>query len=298
MADRPTNRPRRAFGSDEPTPDRPGRAGRGADEPAAGGAGNGGAGNGGAGTGGAGNGGRFTEDEARPIFREAAPDADAATVRTPTPDTSTSAGPASDRSTADETGAADGPETSETDAAATGATRATRLNFTPRVRPSDDDATTLLPRTTGLAGSRTPAADDAGDDLDDLDDRPRRLGRRARLAVLIGAVAAVVVVGLAIGVAIIGGRAQPGAAGEPGQSTSTSTASPSPAALLDDASMLTPAGARGIDARRTWAAGTTVRGPVPEASGASCLGSDPLEGAPTAQQTITRTLTASGSGAP
>ncbi|MGI3786601.1 MAG: hypothetical protein ACRYG2_38135, partial [Janthinobacterium lividum] len=51
-------------------------------------------------------------------------------------------------------------------------------------------------------------------------------------------------------------------------------------------------------ARRTWAAGTTVRGPVPEASGASCLGSDPLEGAPTAQQTITRTLTASGSGAP
>ena len=41
-----------------------------------------------------------------------------------------------------------------------------------------------------------------------------------------------------------------------------------------------------------------MRGAVPDGSGAACLGSDPLEGAPTAQQTITRTLTASGSSAP
>jgi hypothetical protein len=62
--------------------------------------------------------------------------------------------------------------------------------------------------------------------------------------------------------------------------------------------MLAPAGAQAINPKQTWTAGTTVRGPVPDGSGPACLGSNPLEGSPTAQQTITRTLAGSGSSAP
>ncbi len=296
MADRPTNRPRRAFDADEPTPERPSRADRKAAHKAAHAPQQPDAPAGGPATEGPGTGGRFTEDEARPIFREAAPDADAATVRTPG-SAVPSPGPDPDE-TADETRPTDDPTTPGDDAGSTGADRPGRLNFVPRARPAEDDATTLLPRTTGLTGSRTPALDETGDDLDDLDDRPRRLGHRARLALLVGGVAAVVVLGLAIGYAVVGVRDQPGTGGDPSQPASTSAASPSPTALLDDTSMLAPAGARAIDTRRTWAAGTTVRGAVPDGSGAACVGSDPIEGAPTPQQTITRTLTASGSGSP
>ena len=107
------------------------------------------------------------------------------------------------------------------------------------------------------------------------------------------------VVGLAIGAAVVGVREQPGAGRRPVRHDHAARRpAPSAAALLDDASMLTPEGARPIDGKRTWTAGTTVRGPVPDGSGAACLGSDPLEGAPTAQQTITRTLTANGSSTP
>ncbi len=104
--------------------------------------------------------------------------------------------------------------------------------------------------------------------------------------------------GLAVGYAVVGVRDQPGGTGEPEGTTSSSAATPSAAALLDDTSMLTPEGARAIDDRRTWTAGEVARGALPAGSGASCLGSDPLEGAPTAQQTLSRTLTASGSDAP
>ena len=257
--DRPTNRPRRAFdgapSGSEPTTD-----------PAAG------------------LEGRFTEDEARPIFREAAADADAATVRTP-------AGDPTPSSPSPETPASKDAVDTDPDGGGSAPTRPGKLNFTPRARPAEveDDATTLLPRTTGSAAA-------GGSDDDDLDERPRGLGGRGRLALLIGGVAAVVAVGLAIGYAVVGVRDTPGA--DPTTSTSSSVASPSAAALLDDASMLAPTGAQAIDAKRTWTAGTTVRGPVPDGSGAACLGSDPLEGAPTAQQTITRSLTASGSSAP
>ncbi|MGI3784168.1 MAG: hypothetical protein ACRYG2_25695 [Janthinobacterium lividum] len=264
MADRPTNRPRRAFGADEPTPDA-----------------------------GAGLEGRFTEDEARPIFREAAADADAATVRTPATDVPAGRVPIK---TPDEDGAAEGPEDPEGETGTAALPRTGRLNFTPRARPVEDDATTLLPRTTDRVETSARGADDPADY--DLDERPRRLGSRARLAVLIGAVAAVVIVGLAIGAAVVGVRNQPGAGADPAPTATSATVTPSATALLDDASMLAPEGAQAIDGKRTWTAGTTVRGPVPDGSGAACLGSDPLEGAPTAQQTITRTLTASGSSAP
>ena len=277
--DRSKPRPRRAFGDDEPTtgrpdPEAPATPDAGTTGPAdeAGAADEAAATDGGTGAGA----GRFTEDEARPIFREAAPDADAATVRTPVGD-------------------------EPADPAEAAPTRTGRLNFTPRARPVEDDATTLLPRTTGKGEDRAEGLAAVALDDDELDDRPRRLGSRARLALLIGAVAAVVVVGLAIGYAVVGVRDQPGAVVDPGQTATGATAapgSPSPTALLEDTSMLAPEGARAINPRRTWTAGTTVRGPIPDGSGPACLGSDPLEGAPTAQQTITRTLAASGSGAP
>jgi hypothetical protein len=286
MADRPTNRPRRAFGADDPTPEQP-RPDAGATGDArtpeqdagtppqdAGTTGTGPAADRPAGAGVLGGAAGGAEDEVRPIFREAAPDADAATVRTPATDASSADTPVQD---------------------GTGTTRAPRLSFAPRVRPAEDDETTVLPRT-GAGADRTPEPDEIGDDLDD---RPRRLGHRARLALLIGAVAAVVIVGLAVGYAVVGVHGQPSAGGDPTQPVaSTGAPTPSATALLDDSSMLAPTGAQAIDPRRTWAAGATTRGPVPDGSGAACLGSDPLEGAPTSQQTITRTLTANGSDAP
>lgn len=266
-----------------------------------------------AGGSGADRGGRFTEDEARPIYREAATDADAATVRTPgsapapaptaaEPDAGTTSGarPAA----APEASGAAGRGEAEEDAPP--GTRPSRLNFTPRALPADDDeSTTLLPRTTGRAGAGArgaagdPAPGSDPDDLDDLDDGPRRLGRRGRLALLVGAVAAVVAVGLAVMYAVIGVRDQPGTTGDPSAGAASSAAgTPSAAALLDDSSMLTAEGARPTDPKRTWTVGSTVRGPVPAGSGPACLGSDPLEGAPTAQQTITRTVSSTGSDAP
>lgn len=294
--DRSPHSPRRAAPGEDPAPtgssaprgSEPGRTGSGGDAT--------GAGNGavkGAGSTGAGTPGRFTEDEARPIFREAAADADAATVRTPAGSTEGAAA----TTTGPEAAPADGAAAA-TDAAAGSTTGSRRLNFTPRARPADDeDATTLLPRTTGR-DARAAAVTDP--DLDDLDERPRRLGRRGRLALLVSAVAAVVVVGLGVGYAVVGVRDQdPGADGVPGGTTSSSAAAtPSAAALLDDTSMLTAQGATPILPKRTWTVGEVVRGPLPAGTGPGCLGSDPLEGAPTAQQTLSRTVTADGSDAP
>lgn len=306
MADeRPTYRPRRAAGGDTP-PERQATSGptttgststpgTTAPDAAAGApAGSTAAGSTAAGgtSAGADRGGRFTDDEARPIFREAAADADAATVRTPggTDGAQPDQDPDPDR----------GPSTDEqaTADAAPSSRGSRRLNFTPRSRPAEDeDATTLLPRTT--AGRGAPVVDPDLDDLDDLDVRPRRLGGRARLALLVGAVAAVVVIGLAIGSAVIGNAGDPGAAGDPSAGPATSaSASPTPAELLGDASMLAPDGAQPLDPKRTWTVATTTPGPLPADGGPGCLGSNPLEGAPTAQQTISRTLTSSGSGGP
>jgi hypothetical protein len=286
MADRPKPRPRRAFDADASTTDRPDPAA----PPTAAAAGSDPAT-------GSELGGRFTEDEARPIYREAAPDADAATVRTPATDgpAGAAAGAAADETAPAASRAAYEDAEAPQDSPDEGSTRTSRLNFTPRARPTEDDATTLLPRTAGRPETVAPGAVDDGDDLDE---RPRRLGARARLALLVGAIAAVVVVGLAIGYAVVGVRDQPGAGGDPTPAASSASATPTALALLDDPSMLTPEGVQPVAPKRAWTAGTTVRGPVPDGSGPACLGGDPLEGAPTPQQTITRTLTANGSGAP
>jgi len=306
--DRSPHRPRRAAPGEDPAPAGP-SAPRGS-EPGQTGSGDGttGSGNGateGAGSTAPGAPGRFTEDEARPIFREAAADADAATVRTPTGGSDAPAATSAPKGAPSEgepAGASTEPGDADAPAAdpASGPTSGSRrLNFTPRARPADDeDATTLLPRTTGRDGRAGAAVTDP--DLDDLDERPRRLGRRGRLALLVSAVAAVVVVGLGVGYAVVGvSDQQPGADGVPGGTTSSSAAAtPSAAALLDDSSMLTAQGATSILPKRTWTVGEVVRGPLPAGTGPGCLGSDPLEGAPTAQQTLSRTVTADGSDAP
>lgn len=275
MADDPTNDPRPASGPDGPTPGGSTPPGPRTPEKDAG------------------LSGRFTDDEGRPIFREAAADADAATVRTPGGSTASDAGtsPAADASTAGTTG--DAADDGDTDAPQ----RVGRLSFTPRARPAEDDATTLLPRTTGRSQSRALVEEDDADP-DALDDGPGRLGRRGRLALLVAAVAAVVVVGLAIGYAVVGATDQPGTSGGPSAPATSGAPTPSAVALLDDASMLTPQGVAPIGPKRTFTAGEVVRGPIPDGSEPACLGGDPLEGAPTAQQTITRTLTATGSTPP
>ena len=157
-----------------------------------------------------------------------------------------------------------------------------------------DDATTLLPRT--ASGSRL-----SGPHVDDFDDRPAP-GQRLRLALLVAAVAAVVVVGLAIGYAVINGTERPGvlpstggsagASGSAGQSTT-----PSADALLDDGLMLSGRDALLVDPERAWKVSRTQRGSSDDAQ-AACLGGDPVEGQPTPQQVVIRLLTANGKNPP
>ncbi len=179
-----------------------------------------------------------------------------------------------------------------------------RLTFVPQ-RPSyddehDEDATTVLPRAAASRRERFGSGSAFADEVDDeLADAPR-LGRGTRLALLVGAVAVVIVAGLAVIFAVAGG----GPAGRslvapsPATSSDPSAASPTAPALLDDTELLDPVAARPIAPQRTWTIRDTVRGQSAEAPGPACLGTDPLEGVPTPQQKITRTLTTGGQNPP
>jgi hypothetical protein len=174
------------------------------------------------------------------------------------------------------------------------------LNFRQRQRrtPDDEDATTLLPRT--AAGGRTPVRDEL--DLDE--DHPHRLlGRRGRLALLIGAVAAVVVVGAAIifAVASVGKpSAQP--SGSTGTGAASTSASGGPTGdtggLLAAEQLLTPAAAKQIDGDRSWKIAVTQRPPGENAPLPSCLTNQPAEGEPAAQQKVVQVLTSGDAKAP
>jgi len=178
------------------------------------------------------------------------------------------------------------------------------INFAPRRPPRfDDETTTLLPRT--RASGRTPPRYDDIDDIDDFDTDGRgRIGRRTKLALLIGAVAAVVVLGLAIGYSVLGIGAQPGTVPSTAPSLAPSsppptTAGPSPSespvgALLSDTSMLSPGQASKIDPDRTWAIELTQRGASKDAPTAACLGGDAVEEQPPGQQKILQVLSSSG----
>jgi hypothetical protein len=117
-------------------------------------------------------------------------------------------------------------------------------------------------------------------------------------------VAAVVVLGLAIGYSVLGIGAQPGTVPSIAPSVAPSsppptTASPSPSepaggALLSDASMLSPGQAGKIDPDRTWTIEHTQRGASKDAPTAACFGGDPAEGQPPPQQKILQVLASSG----
>ncbi len=124
-------------------------------------------------------------------------------------------------------------------------TRVARPVFRPRTRrvPEDEDSTTLLPR----VGSGGRPVSEREEPLDD--DLPHSLlGRRGRLALLVGALAAVIAVGLAImyAVSTVGDpTADPGvvtplpssSASGPGSAAPTAA---DPAGVLADAALLDP----------------------------------------------------------
>ena len=155
-----------------------------------------------------------------------------------------------------------------------------------------DESTAILPRT----NRRTEA--------EDLEETPRT--PRSRTALLVGAVAAVVVIGLAVGYAIFAlNKTSAADPAPPGTSTSSGTASPGtstppvePGALLTDDSMLNADDAKAIDGDRTWKVALTQTGVDAESPQAACLGGEPAEGQPTPQQTILRLLSSSGKNAP
>ena len=183
------------------------------------------------------------------------------------------------------------------------------ITFAPRPRRFDEDATAILARGNGMTGrSRNGRAADDTDEIDDFDSDERKpLGERTRWALILGAVAAVVVVGLAIGYAVFGvGNEQgtvspPSAPGTGATAPATGTTSdppPTGGVLLTDDSMLTPAQARRLDPKRTWKVAITQRGASDDAPVAACFGTDPENGAPVSQQKILRVLSSSGKSAP
>ncbi len=203
---------------------------------------------------------------------------------------------------------ATGPEGAGADALATAAGSVEDdsprpITFTPRrPRAFDDDSTTILPRTRGV---RRPASDPGAiEDFDDHDEH-RPLSQRTKLSLLIGSVAAVVVIGLAIGYAVlgVGQRSTVGPTTSP-TSGATEPASPSPSngtsagALLTDELMLSPAQAKALGSNRTWKTEITQRGESADAPRAACFGDEPAEGQPVPQQTVLRVLSSSGKQAP
>jgi hypothetical protein len=184
------------------------------------------------------------------------------------------------------------PPTEET--ALTPATLAPR-----RPAPIDDETTTILPRSRPTK-HRTQALD-AIDDYDD-DERPP-LSRRVKFALVIGAVVAVVVIGLVVGYAVLAGkqpqtqRNVPSSGGGPSSGTGQ-LPDQSGAALLGDGSMLSPGQAKALDQSRRWKVESTQHEAKEGGPTAACFGGEPLEGKPTPQQEIVRLLQSSGRNAP
>jgi hypothetical protein len=167
------------------------------------------------------------------------------------------------------------------------------------VPSGEEEITTILPRSRP-SRQRIQAPLDAIDDYGEDERKP--LGRRAKLALLIGVVAAVIVIGLLIGYAVLGGSDQPASqpsvtppAGEKGPSSNPSQPpDQSGTALLSDASMLSPAQAKVIDSHRSWKVALTQPNTTENEPTAACFGGEPVQGQPTPQQKILRVLQSSG----
>jgi hypothetical protein len=141
------------------------------------------------------------------------------------------------------------------------------------------------------------------DELDLDEDHPHGLlGRRGRLALLIGAVAAVVIVGVALifAVASVGKPSAQPSSSTTGTGAASTSGSPTgdAAGVLPPEQLLTPAAAKQIDADRTWKVALTQRPPGEDAPMPACLSGEPVEGEPPAQQKVVQVLTTDGSKAP
>lgn len=181
---------------------------------------------------------------------------------------------------------------------------------TPKSAQSGDDETRVIDRgapeeTTVLPrASRRRDAAGATSASSPAEVGGSRLGKRARLALLVGAVAAVVVLGLAVGYAAIslndGTKAGPGAPpASPAGSASAdpgSTPTKDSGVVLQDSSMLTAEAAKKIDSKRTWKVAATQKGRGDDSPQVACASSEPVEGQPQPQQTFLRTLTSGSKG--
>ena len=118
--------------------------------------------------------------------------------------------------------------------------------------------------------------------------------------------AAVIVVGLAVGYAVIGigknPQADPGPTTTTGASAAGSSQEPSPGTssteLLTDALLLNPDQAGTLDSKRTWKVERTQRGPSDDTPVPACFGGDPVEGEPIAETEVAQLLSSSGKSAP
>ena len=186
------------------------------------------------------------------------------------------------------------------------------FTFAPRTRRTGDETTTILTRSGSTArGRMAPSGPSGPDDLDEGEDAEdsRPIGERARWALAIGVVAAVVVLGLAIGYAVLGlgeenqGTAPPAAetAGSVGPAPTTSASEPpttNGGALLTNDLMLSAAQAKPLDPKRTWKETLTQRGASEDAPVPACFGVEPPNGQPVSQQKILRVLSSNGKSAP
>jgi hypothetical protein len=164
-----------------------------------------------------------------------------------------------------------------------------------RFRPPEAEATTILPRTS--SGSVTSRGwQDSIDDFSDIDEGRWRLGRRTKLALLIAGVAAVVVVGLAIGRAVLVGET-PTTSPSTGNSPTSAASGVQPAQLLNDDAMLNAKDAKRVSSDRTWKVASTQRGTTEDSPKPACLG-EPAEGRPMSALTMQRLLSANGKDAP
>ena len=172
------------------------------------------------------------------------------------------------------------------------------INFTPRRRPKlvDDDATTILPRTSAIRRDPDP------DEIDDDERSP--MGQRTKTALLIGAAVAVAVVGLAIFYAVTNvstPQTNPPASASANATSTGPSGSGDPtavAALLTDDAILDLADAKLVAGSRAWKVARTDQTQTEDAPQAACFTPDPVDGQPAPQQQVLRLLSSSGKDAP
>jgi hypothetical protein len=216
------------------------------------------------------------DDVAPPLYRDESP-------------TPTTTGSTADTSEDDDTN----PGIDDTDTGRQTWVRSALAGGAQRPRTRDEEATSILPRTS--TGSRNSHSwQDSIDDFSDLEENRPRIDRRLTLGLIIAGVAAVVALGVWLIVATV--RADETVAPDPDPSSGNNLPgqpTDQPAVLLDDNSMIKAADAKRIARDRDWKVALTQSGINDESAQPACLDGDP-EGAPAAAQTMLRMLSANG----